>query len=207
MRPIGFQKSEIDGTEHVFDGSLVSEKMPEEYSYEEYLPRVVDQGPRPICVPCSISAYLNWRENLPTGSKSNNGIDYEELYSSKKSVGEGMTFKEAFNFLRHQGVKSKIGRLKIGEYAMIKSEKDLKAALFTNGPCVGALPVYNSRGDFWIKRAGDCLVGYHAISIVGYDKVGFIIRNSYGTSFGRRGYVTLPYSQMKSLIEIWTVIE
>ncbi len=204
---LGYRKSKLDGTEHVF--SVANEKslaLPEKYSYRKFLPRILNQGDRPICVPCSVSAYLNWRENLETGSKSNNGIDYEEIYASKEVVEEGMTFKEAFSYLRHHGVKSKKGNLRINEYAMVRNMISLKNALFMNGPCVGALPVFNFEADFWKQHDWDSFQGYHAISIVGYDDKGFIIRNSWGTSFGDKGYTTIPYSEFNNLLEVWTIV-
>ena len=201
----GYRPSVIDGSEHLF---TVNESLPlpEKYSYRKFLPRILDQGSRPICVPCSVSTYLNWRENLETGSKSNNGIDYEEIYASKQIEDEGMTFKEAFSYLRHHGVSSKKGNLMIKEYALIRSDFQLKAAIFMNGPCFGALPVYNYEPEFWKKRSGDKLQGYHAIAIVGYDKEGFIIRNSWGTDFADKGYTKIKYEEFKKLMEIWTII-
>lgn len=205
MVVLGFRPTELDGTEHVFSANE-SLPLPMKYSYRQYLPKILDQGSRPICVPCSVSTYLNWRENLANGSKSNNGIDYEEIYSSKEVEAEGMTFKEAFTYLRHHGVSSKKGNLMIKEYAMVRSLIQLKYALLMNGPCFGALPVYSDRPDFWNKYQGDKLQGYHAIAIVGYDKEGFVIRNSWGTSFGDKGYTKIPYDEFGKLMEIWTVI-
>ena len=205
MVVLGFRPTELDGTEHVFSANE-SLSLPAKYSYRQYLPKILDQGSRPICVPCSVSTYLNWRENLSNGSKSNNGIDYEEIYSSKEVEAEGMTFKEAFTYLRHHGVSSKKGNLMIKEYAMVRSLLQLKYALLMNGPCFGALPVYSDRPDFWNKYQGDRLQGYHAIAIVGYDKEGFVIRNSWGTSFGDKGYTKIPYNEFGKLMEIWTII-
>ena len=51
------------------------------------------------------------------------------------------------------------------------------------------------------------LLGYHAISIVGYDENGFIIRNSWGKSFCDNGYTTLPYEEFNKLMEAWTIID
>ena len=205
MVVLGFRPTELDGTEHVFSANE-SLPLPTKYSYRQYLPKILDQGSRPICVPCSVSTYINWRENLANGSKSNNGIDYEEIYASKEIEAEGMTFKEAFTYLRHHGVSSKKGNLMIKEYAMVRSLIQLKYALLMNGPCFGALPVYSDRPDFWNKYQGDRLQGYHAIAIVGYDKEGFIIRNSWGTSFGDKGYTKIPYNEFGKLMEIWTII-
>ena len=91
-----------------------------------------------------------------------------------------MTYKDAFKYLRHNGVKSKNGILSINLYGKVNNSFALKYAIVMNGPCFGALPVYNSNDDFWNKKAGDKLMGYHAISIVGYDEDGFFIRNSWG---------------------------
>lgn len=205
MVVLGFRPTELDGSEHVFSANE-SLNLPSAYSYRKYLPRIIDQGARPICVPCSVSTFLNWRENLSDGSKSNNGIDYEEIYSSKEVEAEGMTFKEAFSYLRHHGVSSKKGNLMINEYAMVRSLLQLKYALVMNGPCFGALPVYNNRPDFWNKYQGDKLQGYHAIAIVGYDEEGFIIRNSWGTSFGDKGYTKIQNNEFGKLMEIWTIL-
>lgn len=202
---LGCIPSTIDGTEYIFSG-VESLKYPTEYSYRKFLPKILNQGSRPICVPCSVSTYLNWRENLKDGSKKDNKINYEEIYSSKTVTGDGMTFKEAFYYLRHNGVQSNLGVLKIDEYSMIKSDILLKQALVINGPCLGALPVYNYEKEFWKKRYGDELLGYHAISIVGYDETGFIIRNSWGTSFADGGYTKLRNEDFRKLIEVWTVI-
>lgn len=205
----GFEPSKIDGSEHIFGaaGMPFSDNLPGKYSFRKFLPGVLNQGTESICVPCSISAYLNWRENLPTGSKKDNKIDYHEIYNIRTNHGEGMTFKEAFHYLRHHGVKSKSGNLQIKEYAMVKSFLQLKAALVMNGPCVGALPVYSDRPEFWNKMPGDGFYGYHAISIVGYNDEGFIIRNSWGTGFADNGYTTLKFEEFNKMLEVWTIID
>lgn len=198
----GFKFSKIDGSEHIFGTSSIL-KMPDSYSYQKYLPEVLDQGSDPICVPCSISCFLNWRENMKDGSNKDNKVDYFKIYNSKTTYGEGMTFKEAFAFLRHEGVPSKAGDLKIKEYAMVQNPLVLKQALLMNGPCVGALPVYNYGKEFW---KGGRLEGYHAISIVGYDEEGFIIRNSWGRSYANGGYTKIKYADFGRLMELWTVV-
>lgn len=203
----GFAPSTMDGSEHVFGNGTPQTTIPNSYSYRKYLPGVLNQGSESICVPCSISAFLNWRENLSTGSKKDNRIDYHEIYDIRTNGGDGMTFKEAFHYLRHHGVSSKAGNLTIKEYAIIRNAFDLKTALVMNGPCVGALPVYSDRPDFWNRMPGDGFYGYHAISIVGYNVEGFVIRNSWGSSFGANGYTILKYEEFNKLLEVWTIVE
>ena len=203
----GLSLSPIDGTEHIFGANLPLIDIPEEYSYKDFMPAILNQGAESICVPCSLSTYLNWRENLADGSKKDNKIDYHEIYGIKTTDGEGMTFKEAFHYLRHHGVSSKAGNLKINEYALVKNYIALKLALIMNGACLGALPVYNDRSEFWKKLQGDGFYGYHAISIVGFDKNGFIIRNSWGTGFGKSGYTVLKYEDFATFLELWTIVD
>lgn len=202
----GYVPSTMDGTEHHFDAG--EETIPESYSYREFLPKVLNQGELSICVPCSVSAYLNWRENLIDGSKKDNEIALMQIYASRPNDGEGMTFKDALHFLRHNGVESKLGKLTIKGYALVNKVRDLQYALVMNGPCLGALPVWSmTHDDFWNMDYGESFYGYHAISIVGYNEEGFIIRNSWGRGFGDNGYVILPYKDYKELLEKWTIIE
>lgn len=203
----GFKPSRIDGTERIFGVSMESIACPKQYSYVKYLPDVLNQGENPICVPCSISSYLNWKENLKDGSHKDNKINYFEIYNTKTTEGDGMTFKEAFSYLKHHGVSSKSGIMRIKGYALIRSLTSLRTALLMNGPCFGALPVYNYSNQFWKRKNGDMLLGYHAISIVGYEKDGFIIRNSWGSSFANNGYTKISFEDANDFIEIWTVLE
>lgn len=202
----GYEKSNIDGTELVFgvpDGNL---HLPQTYSYKRFMPSIINQGQESICVPCSISAYINWKENLYDGSKRDNKVDYHQIYNCRTNKGEGMTFKEALHFLRHNGVNTKVGVKKIDKYSLITDFNALKYAIVANGPCIGALPVFSGDPDFWNKKPGNGFYGYHAISIVGYNKDGFIIRNSWGTDFGDKGYSIMDYSDAMKFIELWTII-
>ena len=141
------------------------------------------------------------------GVTKDNHISLDEIYKSRTNSGEGMTYKAAFKFLRTNGVKSDNGKLKISLYSRVLNPLTLRYALVMNGPCFGALPVYNSNHDFWEKYPNDKLLGYHAISIVGYDEDGFIIRNSWGVSFGDKGYTHIKNEDIDKMLEIWTVIE
>lgn len=206
-RNFGLVLSKMDGSEHIFATEQPATSMPPAYSYKRFLPGVVNQGMDSICVPCSLSAYLNWKQNLETGSKKDNKVDYFEIYDKRGHEWDGMSFKQALGILRHEGVASASGRLGIHEYALISSKAALQTAILMNGPCVGALPVYNDSPRFWKEQKNDGFYGYHAISIVGYDKDGFIIRNSWGPKFGDNGYTTLKYEDFGQFVEIWTILD
>jgi C1A family cysteine protease len=82
--------------------------------------------------------------------------------------------------------------------------EDLKAALLL-GPVVGGFTVYDSFESDAVATAGivpmpdlskETVQGGHAILVVGYDdsKQVFIVRNSWGTTWGLKGYFTVPYA-------------
>lgn len=199
----GYVKSKLDGTEQVLNAPE-SADLPKEYSYFKVMSKVLDQGSKPICVPCSISAVVNWKINMEDMKIKDNNVDLDEIFYEAGGSENGMTFKDALHYLRHDGVNTDKGRFKIHQYAMVGSIPVLKYALVMNGPCIAGLPVNNEWGwDFW---NGNDFVGGHAIAIIGYTEEGFIIRNSWGTQFGERGYVILPYEDFENFYEIWTII-
>ena len=63
---LGCIPSTMDGSEKIF-GVSQEITLPETYSYKEFLPKVLNQGSDQICVPCTVSSYLNWKENLKDG--------------------------------------------------------------------------------------------------------------------------------------------
>ena len=201
----GFVPSKIDGTELQFkeDNKM---KMPSNYTYQKNLSKILNQGSKPICVPCSISTFINWDINM---NNNTNNIDYNidlnSIYKSRTTKGDdGMTFKDSFKFLIHSVVKTNKGIYNIDRYFKIGSILQLQQAIIVNGPCLGALPVYSDRyDDFWTNIGN--IIGGHAISIVGYNPKGFIIRNSWGTSYGDKGYGLLEYEDFGSFYEIWTI--
>lgn len=81
-------------------------------------------------------------------------------------------------------------------------EEDIKSALVEGYPVIVSLHLHESfnniGSDGFVKKPdeSDPVVGWHAMVIVGFsdkDKV-FIVRNSWGTDFGDRGYCYIPYS-------------
>lgn len=200
----GYIASKLDGTEHKFEVKQTMQ-LPKEYSFMQYLPKVLNQGSESICVPCSCSAIINWRMNLLHGEAKDNKINLHDIYNIRENKGDGMTFKEALHYLRHHGVRTNEGVKTIEEYAMIGSIDALKLALVMNGPCIAALPVYNDGPYFWKKS--NTFYGGHAISIVGYNEDGFIIRNSWGERWGlKNGYTLISYNDFHYFFEIWTVL-
>ena len=167
----GLVKSKLDGSEKIYSPKNIS-KIPPRYSYVNVLPKVLNQGSDPICCPCSISAYINWKINCRTGDKRDNGVDYFEIYNARPmKMCEGMSFKDGLGFVKRHGVRTKAGNFKVNDYALIKNPIALKMALLANGPCLIALPVYEPTvNSFWLPRKGQQdkdVLCYHAGAFVG----------------------------------------
>lgn len=196
----GFQPS-IDGTEYIYEYKE-NKGLPLMYSYLKQLPAVLNQYDDPICIPCSMSAWLNWKTNIILGKKTDNSIDVMQIYREGNGQKDGMTCKDAFKYLINNGVDSKVGKLKISKYFSVNSILALRYAIVANGPCLAVLPVYNPDKDkFWL---GSNLQGYHAVSVIGYDPDGFIIRNSWGEGYGFDGYSYITSDEIMKSKEIWT---
>lgn len=204
---LGCKPSKLDGTEQIYSIKQ-GIKIPEAYTYEPYMSPILNQGNESTCVPCSISAHLNWNHNITVKTnKVDNGINIKEIYNIRADKNaEGMTIKEALHYLYKHGVSTKVGPMKIRKYALLKSELSLKQAILMNGPCLAALRVYNFGYEFWDNNLGE-YQGGHCISIIGWNKNGFIIRNSWGASWGNKGYTLIPYEDFYQILEMWTIID
>lgn len=199
----GFELSPIDGSEFKYEIEN-NEGIPLQFSYMKQMPEILNQGSDPICVPCSISAFLEYKLSLNSGKRQNSKFKLYDIFNSRTTKGEGMTCKEAFKYVINTGAKYKDGVIKASKYFMIQNIVQLRHAIYTNGPCIAALPVYNTGEKFW-RNNGE-FMGYHAVAIIGYDESGFIIRNSWGSTYGYDGYSYITNEEINRAEEIWTLI-
>ncbi len=103
---------------------------------------------------------------------------------------------------------SKAANYKITNYASVDTVDGLKLALYKNGPCMFTITVYNSSKTLWKPETpNQTAVGGHSMTCVGYNKDGFIIRNSWGDKWGDNGYTIFPYSDWQWKGEVWTTID
>lgn len=199
----GFESTILTGNEENYENE--KQQIPLQFSYVKNLPPVINQWDDPICVPCAISAWCEYKLSLLSGIKKNSKFRLFDIFNSRTNKGEGMTCKEAFEYIIKLGAKYKNGIVHANKYFKVASVYSLKNAILNNGPCIAALPVYNTDSiEFW-KKDGD-FQGYHAVAVVGYDQNGFIIRNSWGSTYGYDGYSHIEFDDMKNAKELWTLI-
>jgi len=185
----GLKESPLDGTEMRY--RRVS-RVPERFMYA--LPPVLDQGSRPICVPCSLSAFLNWNANLRDGNSArDNHVDLMGIFRGGGGGADGMSFKGALEYLKREKA--------IREYGTVGSELALKTAVLMNGPCAAGMVVRDgSKREFW---EGGQSLGGHAVAVIGWTAEGFLIRNSWGKAYGE--FAVMP--DFGQFTELWTMID
>lgn len=100
-------------------------------------------------------------------------------------------------------------------YLRVDRDQELmQQCLAKRYPFVVGISVYssfyegNSTGQIPLPPSNDKFEGGHAIMIVGYNEKGFIFRNSWGDSWGDRGYGYLPFEYLldnKYSADFWTL--
>jgi C1A family cysteine protease len=103
-------------------------------------------------------------------------------------------------------------------YRVARSLSEMKGCLAAGYPFVFGFSVYESfesakvtkTGEVPMPKAEERLLGGHAVLAVGYnDKTQrFIVRNSWGTKWGMKGYFTMPYDYLVDsdlADDFWTV--
>jgi C1A family cysteine protease len=88
------------------------------------------------------------------------------------------------------------------EYLAVDQTADaIRAALFAGYPVVFGFACYESlesdavakSGNLPMPKKGEAVIGGHAVVCVGWDTKGrWVVRNSWGTGWGQKGYFTMP---------------
>lgn len=106
----------------------------------------------------------------------------------------------------------------ITSYHRILTLDEMLACLAEGFPFVFGFSVYESfesaetarTGVVTTPRPGERVIGGHAVMAVGYDDTAkrFIVRNSWGTKWGMKGYFSMPYEYLADrglADDFWTI--
>jgi len=197
--------------------------LPEVVDYrDEQLP-IRDQGNQGSCAAMAGAAMKEWQERIDVALDEYMSPQF--IYNNREDTSEeGMYMRDLMGVLRERGDSlesfCKYGSKTVSKaayenalnfiiknYASVDAIEELKTALYTNGPCIIAVPVYNYSTRMWKQMSGDYFLGGHAMCLVGYNTDGFIIRNSWGRGWGDGGYCIFPYEDWGLQWETWTTID
>lgn len=226
-------RSPFDDRDWVYEARVVSSVsdmlLPETFKCANLTP-VKDQGSRGTCVAMSLSCCKEYQESIDNPSMKGVPMSPNSLYIYRTTEGGGMYCRTAMEILKNKGMctenefpysgtvePTKIPKkaaneaknFKIKSYALIETIDGVKKALVEYGPVLIAFPYYNNGSpQFWKKPTINAVSnGGHAVAIVGWDKKGFILRNSWGKNWNGDGHVNYPYDQWGKHWEIWGCID
>lgn len=152
--------------------------------------------------------------NVDSGANLRDGIKMLSTYGVCSEVTwpyNISSFKQKPNAQAYQEGLSR----KITQYLRVQGLDEMKKCLAEGYPFVFGISVFESfesdkvakTGTVPAPKKGEQNLGGHAMLCVGYNDSTkrFIVRNSWGSSWGKNGYCTLPYSYMETADDLWTI--
>lgn len=224
-RKLTIEPSPLDKRDYLIESIIPGGgNLPELFDMRDSLKVVRDQGSEGTCAAFTASCIKEYQEYFDT-----NFTDYMSprfIYSNRiNQDSEGMYPRDVMKILHTVGsvpettvpydvTKFNIdeyldiaNKYKIKAYASIKTIDGLKQSLITNGPALLAVPVYNYGVHMWKQFNHESLKGGHAMTIVGWNNEGFIVRNSWGKKWQDNGYTIFPYEHWGMQWEVWSTVD
>ena len=136
----------------------------------------------------------------------------------------GVPLEYYWPYSPHQTDKPKTGaakeayRYRIKAYARLNSLFEMRQSLIVNGSFIAGVEVFNGfmgpnagrTGKVPMPRPSERSIGGHAVCIVGYDDGSeyFKFKNSWGKTWGDKGYGYLPYRYMEEhSMDVWSATD
>ena len=225
------KKSPYDGRDYIYKN--INGSIPKILDYRNELFSVRNQGNQGSCYAHSVACMKEWQERKDNDIKFRFSPQFFydnrfNKYDDNTENDDGMYSRDVMKLLKTVGIcREEIypyGKAKtkdlidescykeakqyiIDSYYRVFSISSLKDALINYGPILITFPVFNYSSEFWNKNEGEKNIGGHAVLVVGYNKDGFFIRNSWGRDWGDKGYSLYKYNDWGKHWEIWCTID
>lgn len=226
--PLNTKPSPLDSRDWVAETIFRTREeilLPDTLDLRPKLQPIRDQGNQGTCAAQTAACMKEWQEKIQVDL--NEYLSPQFVYNLRENQdSEGMYGRNVMQILNQNGIcqeskfiygtmtkpsdeiQEEAKNFAIQSYARVDTIEGVKKALFKNGPCYVAYPVYNYGPHFWKPTTqGQEMLGGHAVTLVGYDENGFIVRNSWSTSWADNGYSIYPFEDFGAHWEIWSSID
>ena len=230
---VNIEPSPHDPRDYIFCSTPLqskTDKLPTVLDYRESLQPIRNQGAAGSCLAQSGACMKEWQEYKDVGLKEYMSPQF--IYDKRSNAPHsGMYGRDLMKILLKSGcptekdwkyrysdspkeipkeILKKAEKFKIESFASVPTRYDLKESLYLYGPCILCVPVFNHGTKMWKpSKPSQRRLGGHAMTIVGYDDNNehFIIRNSWGSFWGDKGYCYFPYEDWGAQWEVWTTMD
>ena len=212
--------------------AVTATEFPETFVLPEV--SVKNQGSTGSCVAHACSSVVEYHNKSQEGTDVVFSTEFIYGYRpAGYHVGEGMYIRNALKTLRKLGdcpladlpgnhkcpeamkaVEAKLDELKdkayphrISNYAKVNTVDEIKQALMNFGYVVISMPWYK---DYKLKNGVYTTTakeksGYHCMVLYGWNESGWLVHNSWGKSWGKKGKFIMPFDFKWA--EAWAVID
>lgn len=169
--------------------------------------------------------FLYYNERVMAGTaKADSGAPLRDGIKTVAKVGDCRESLWPYVISKFAEAPTRLCYVQARKYRAVKYQrlthkaKQLKGCLASGYPFVFGFRAHASLESAKVARTGhvsmpapgDKPIGGHAVMAVGYDdsKQWFIVRNSWGKSWGIKGYFTLPYAYVLDehlALDLWTI--
>ena len=217
-------RSPLDNRDYKYEALNRLTAIPETLDMREELLPVRNQGSDGACVAFTAACIKEIQERRDIGFDKYMSPQF--IYNHRQNITtEGMYPRDLMRILTNIGsipeemmpyqkytkvtdeMLQYASNHKIKGYASISSIDGLKSSLVSNGPALLGIPIYNYGAHMWKRVNNESLKGGHAVAVVGWNNEGFIIRNSWGSSWNGDGYTIFPFSHWGLHWEVWTTVD
>lgn len=222
---LNVEKSPVDTRDYIAEAIYGNSELPVTFSLIDQLTPVRDQGSQGTCAAQTAACMKEWQERKDV--KFNEYMSPQFVYNNRENkASQGMYTRDVMKILNKIGICTEAEypyntfteitdslyesakKYVINSYASVNTIEGLKIALYNDGPCLIAVPVYNYGLRMWKpEEPGQSILGGHAMTVVGWNYDGFIIRNSWSDNWGFNGYTTFPWEDWGLQWEVWTTID
>ncbi len=178
--------------------------------------QLMNNSPRAYIEGSELFHYYNARVDADT-FPNDTGMTLRRACTTLHKYGMAVEYSWPYDISKYNTKPNNIAYVfaklyKVKEYYRITDIDALKEQLSQNYPVICGIWIYSNfykqTKDNYLYKPDGSIRGGHAVTVVGYDdeKKVFILRNSWGTGWGNKGYFEMSYDAFVQYTFDWWII-